>query len=212
MAGFTTTDDGWSFDLGAPADLELPANSDVLEKVLGTPERWANYCDDDLYMLEKLLRKWFAACRESSRWMKTYKNRRYTMGMVVERIFGRKWDSSIDCRYSKKLKLLLQYYSTSVKPSGVIAGKKTNHPVYVIGTKRIDKRPYSLRLRIEELAAEGILPDRYNMVIRKDDLCEVGKARNKNVQKRIDERRARARARYNERYAGRNHQASRRDG
>lgn len=205
MAGFTTTDDGWSFDLGKPADLDLPENSDMLEKILGTPERWANYSDDDLYMLEKLLRKWFAVCKESSRWMKTYKNRKYTMGMVVEHIFGRKWDNAIDGRYSKKLKLLLQYYSTSVKSCGTIAGKKTRHTVYVIGSKRIDKRPYSLRLRIEELAKEGILPDRYNMVIRKDDLCEVGKARNRNVQKRIEERRERARARYNARYADRDH-------
>lgn len=107
---------------------------------------WANYLNDDLYAMDKKLREFFS----KTRWKREQKNGyRTTASIVFAWMFGHKPEPR-DGAKCRMLHQLLKYYCTSYTGETTFGGK-TVPRVYVFSkysTKR--KRPYSLRLRLEE--------------------------------------------------------------
>ena len=198
MAGISHTD--WTFELGGPRKPVLKKGEII--PFVGEPERWRQYNDPIVYELDSLIRDWIAAMSENARWCRYARRRRYTMSMIFEQIYGRKFDTvagSHDYKVSTKMSRILRYYSSRVQNGGSIAGKHYSKTIYVISPKRLEKPPYSLRLRIEWLSARGELPDMDNMALPKDNLG-IGHARNPKTERNMKRRSEMARKRYNERY------------
>lgn len=111
---------------------------------------WSNYVNDDLYVMDKKMREFFNKTRKAREEKGGY---RTTASAVFTWIFGRKPGpaDSYACRIVHRL---LEYYCTEYTGKTTYGGKKVNR-VYRFSkyaTRR--KRPYSLRLRLEE-AREG---------------------------------------------------------
>lgn len=206
MQGFTTTPDGkWSFQLGGQTpEIELPEESMELLPYLAGSERWEQYHDDTLYMLDSKVRTWMETCAASKEWCRRAKLRKYTMSMVFEQIFGRKYDVSKDAKYVNRFANILAYYSSRVQKSGSIKGKTYTKTIYTLSPTRLKKPPYSLRLRLEWYEQTGTMPTYGNMKLPKDDL-KPGHARNPKTEANMERRREEGRRRYNERYKDRNH-------
>lgn len=106
---------------------------------------WANYMDDDLYVMDVKLREFLKKTRYA-REKKGYF--RTTCSVVFAWIYGRKPEprDSATCRV---LHELLKYYCTEFVDNTTYKGKKVSR-VYEFSTYATEnKRPYSLRLRLE---------------------------------------------------------------
>ena len=141
---------------------------------------------------------------KNSTWKQSKNRRRYTMSMVFEQIYGRKYDRYQDCRITNQFAKVLAYYSSKIQKSGSIMNKNYSKTIYTISPKRIKKPPYSLKLRVEWLAEQGLIPNGNNMQLPKDDL-KPGHARNPRTDENMRKRREEARRIYEERYADRKH-------
>lgn len=205
MSGPTLTDD-WVFDLGAPLEKPKLANDGELVSLLGESDRWAQYENELIYELDSLVRDWIKVNSRHAKWKSHYMCRRYTMKMVYEQIYGKPYDYKAEGigKVNNILPKILAYYSSRVQACGSIYGKSYNKTIYTISPKRINKPPYSLRLRLEWFAEQGIIPTYTNMCLPKHNL-QPGHARNPRTDANMQARRERARARYNERYADRDH-------
>lgn len=193
----TTMPDGdWRFDFGDPKPPEIK-NPEILP-YLGEPDRWTQYTDDMTYEMDCLVRKWIEESSKSPTWKNSYKNRRYTMSMVIEQIYGRPYDQAEDQKRVLKLSRILAYYSTRVQNGGSIKGKMYSKTIYTISPSRFRKAPYSLRLRLEWLAERGEVPTHRNMALPKDDL-KPGHARNPRTERNMEKRREQAKQRYRDR-------------
>jgi len=196
-----TTDD-WEFRLDdTPADVSISTNEELLP-FISTTKAWEQYSDPVIYETDKLIRDWISIMRKNSRWCSNVYRRKYTMSMIFEQIYGRPYDQKIDAKKTNKMQKVLAYYSTRVQTGGSIDRKKYTKTIYTISPKRVDKPPYSLRLRVEWLAEQGKIPTYQNMRMPKDDL-EPGHARNPRTDKNMQRRREQARKIYVERYKGR---------
>ena len=204
MADSTTTSKVL-FTLGEELpSFDIPAENEELLPYLADPKRWEQYQNESLYKMDKLIRKWIEINSKSSKWMSSYKYRRYTLSMVVEQAFGEKYDAKRHGRYVNQIARLLAYYSSKVQKGGSINGRSLSKTIYTISPKRGKGAPFSLKLRLEWLSERGELPTWRNMRLPKDDL-KPGHARNPKTDENMRLRRERAKARYNERYKDRNH-------
>lgn len=194
MSRLSLTDDGEfiSLDLSA-SDNEKADTSDMLPgwalPLLTTPEHWENYSDDAIYEADKRIREWIQSMR--SKWSRRGLDRRYSFNMICE-ILG--LSKVVETRKNyKSISKVFAYYSTKITKQTTIRGKKYKN-VYTISPKRLRLKPYSLRLRLEQMEEEGTWQ---NFQLPKDDL-EIGHARNPrteaNMQKRSRERRDKANA------------------
>lgn len=190
----------WVFNLDDSHDKPKLANDGELVSLLGEADKWQQYEDDLIYDLDCLVRAWITENSKHSKWVYNYRVRRYTMKMVYEQIFNKPYE--LDGRINRWLPKILAYYSTRVQKCGSICGKMYNKTIYTISPKRINRPPYSLRLRLEWFAEQGIMPTYSNMCLPKDTL-KPGHARNKKTDANMVARSERAKARYNERYADR---------
>lgn len=206
MQGFTTTSDGgWTFQFGGKApEPELPEGSEEKLPYLASAERWEQYNNEVIYSIDSLVRQWIEVMGKSKAWRNSAKMRRYTMAMVFEQIYGRKYDPYTDAKIVRPFTSILAYYSTRVQKSGYINGKTYTKTIYTISPKRLEKPPYSLKLRLEWLSERGELPTWRGMALPKDDL-KPGHARNPKTEANMERRREAGRARYNERYKDRDH-------
>jgi len=207
MADFTTTDDGWVFNLEDP---EPPAvNTDTMElaPILGTAAQWENYSDPLLYSWEKRVRDWICQHAKNAQWARSAKNRRYTMRMVIEEITGEEYDQKKFAKDVPVLRKILEYYSTKTMNGSYINGKKYSKTVYCLSHRRVQKqRPFSLKLRLEQMAEEGLVPTPGTMKLPSEKMfCKPGQAKNPRTQATMDRRSAEGKARYNERYRDRAH-------
>lgn len=112
---------------------------------------WANYVNDDLYVLDKKIREFLAKTRFTREKNGGYKT---TASIVFAWIFGRKpqpADGSV-CRVVNKL---LEYYCTSYTGETTFQGKKVSRVYKFSRYAAKNKRPYSLRLRLEESDGKG---------------------------------------------------------
>ena len=196
---FSITGDDWEFNLGnVPVKPEPVIDPKVMPWI--TDHRaWEQYQNNDVYEVDCLIRGWVEACSKNSEWARSYKKRRYTMGMVIEQVYGRKWDASVDSKKTSIFKKVLSYYSSRIQKETYIKGKKVRKTVYTISPGRLKKPPYSLRLRLEWLAERGEIPSVWNMKLPEDDLTP-GHARNPKTDANMARRRRKAQDIYNARY------------
>jgi hypothetical protein len=121
---------------------------------------------------------------------------------MFEQLYGRKASQKNkgDITRLRRLTKVLAYYSTKIQKAGMIRGKNYTKTVYTLSLKLYKKRPpYSLRLRLQWLTDQGIMPTWHNMQLPKDDL-KPGHARNPKTDENMRIRRERAKQRYNEKY------------
>lgn len=202
-----TTDD-WSFRLDGSEDLpeeDKPAGMVEMIPYISTPDRWEQYTDKFVYEADKAIRAWIEKMMENRSWtVGPGRNRRYMLSMIYEQAFGKPW--SDDCnKYAMRLARIASYYSSKIQKGGSLNGRLRSKTIYTISPKRFRKNPpYSLKLRLEWFADQGILPDNRNMALPKDDL-KPGHARNPRTDANMEKRRQQAKERYNERYRDRNH-------
>ena len=111
---------------------------------------WSNYVDDDLYELDKKVREYIRKCRYQR---ESKGGQRTAVPLVFAWIFGRK-PTSKDSQVCVKLHMLLKYYCTRYTGKNAIKGRKFNRVYYFSRYAGMHKRPYSLRLRLEEQASE----------------------------------------------------------
>lgn len=107
---------------------------------------WLNYCNDDLYYLDKAVRSFI----KKSRWTRVTKGKMKTaVPLVFMQIFGRKTEPK-DSQVCVMLHRLLRYYCTSYTGVSKIQGIRFSKVYHFSKYACIQKRPMSLRLRLEE--------------------------------------------------------------
>lgn len=118
---------------------------------------WDNYTDDELYELDKAVRKWI----KQTDVKKIYKGKiRTTAQLVFLWIFGRQPDQYKDTRIIKKLNTLLRYYSQKEIHQTKLDHRNARN-VYEFGMNGGHKMAYSIRLRLEMHASgEKVVSDK----------------------------------------------------
>ncbi len=107
---------------------------------------WANYTNENLYVMDKKVREFFKKTRYKRQAKGGY---RTTASVVFAWIFGRQPEPP-DGYVFRILHELLKYYCTSYTGKTTYQGKPVNR-VYRFSKYAVtQKRPYSLRLRLEE--------------------------------------------------------------
>ena len=107
---------------------------------------WANYINEDLYELDKKMREFLKRIR----YIKAKKGGyRTTASIVFAWIYGRQPTPS-DGWACRTVHELLKYYCTSYTGATTFQGKKVQRVYEFSKYAGITKRPYSLKLRLEE--------------------------------------------------------------
>lgn len=112
---------------------------------------WINYCNDDLYHLDKAVRE---LIRKSRYTRETKGKMKTAVPLVFLGIFGRK-PTPKDSQVCVMLHRLLTYYCTSYTGTSKIAGVRFNRVYHFSKYAMRSKRPMSLRLRLEESTDGG---------------------------------------------------------
>lgn len=189
---------GWSMYDEAP----IETGSDVIDKAalpyIVKTEAWDQFNNPVVYQTDKLIREFITIMGKDSYWRRHISSRKYTYGMLFKILFGRDYDRKKDSKNTYVITKLFAYYSTRIQNgycnNGVI---KKNKKAYTLMADVSDKPPYSLKLRLEWLAAKGEIPCWQNMQMPKDNL-KPGHARNPKTEANMERRREEARKRYNE--------------
>lgn len=111
-------------------------------------EMWSNYINDDLYYLDKKIREYFKVTR-MKREKKGNKMFRTTSSAMFAWIYGRKATPK-DSYVCRMIHMLLRYYCTEYTGKNSFQGVKVPHVYKFSKYATKNKRPYSLRLRLEE--------------------------------------------------------------
>lgn len=157
---------------------------------LSTTKAWDNYSDELVYEVDKRMRKWLK--ENKSRWTKRKAtDRRFTMAEILKLI-----GLDVDPRGKNliRVKHVIAYYSTKIQKRLIINGvrKKT---VYTVSPRRLERQPYSLKLRIELMGdEEGTWRE---LRVPKDNL-EPGHARNPRTEANMRRREEIGRKNWNE--------------
>ena len=109
-------------------------------------DMWGNYINEDLYAMDKKVREFFEKTRYNRAKNNGYKT---TASVIFAWIYGRqpRPEDGAACRM---LHELLKYYCTSYTGATTYMGKKVSR-VYEFSKYSVThKRPYSLKLRLEE--------------------------------------------------------------
>lgn len=109
-------------------------------------EVWANYTNDDLYAMDKKIREFIKGIRYAKERKGGYKT---TASVVFTWIYGRA-ATPADGPAFRMLHLLLEYYCTGYTGKTTFQGKPVNRVYKFSKYAGRGKRPYSLRLRLEE--------------------------------------------------------------
>ena len=107
---------------------------------------WTNYINEDLYIMDKKVREFFAKTRYQREKKGGY---RTTASLVFAWIYGRQPEAS-DGAACRMLHELLKYYCTSYTGATTYMGKKVSRVYEFSKFATTRKRPYSLKLRLEE--------------------------------------------------------------
>ena len=154
-----------TLDLDAFNDMALPAGEpekSIIERLrfdsaleiphqLTDVDLWLNYCNDDLYHLDKEVRRVI----KRTRWTRLRKGTTKTaVPLVFMQIFGRKTEPG-DSRVCMMLHRLLRYYCTSHTGTSKIAGVRFTKVYHFSKYAMRSRNPMSLRLRLEEANGES---------------------------------------------------------
>lgn len=121
------------------SELEIPHQLTDLDM-------WLNYCNDDLYHMDKAIRGYI----NKSRWTRLTKGQMKTaVPLVFLNLFGRKPDAH-DSQVCSMMHRILLYYCTKHTGTSKIAGQRFKKVYYFSKYAMRSKRPMSLRLRLEE--------------------------------------------------------------
>lgn len=108
---------------------------------------WANYINEDLYEMDKKIREFLKKTRYTRKKKGCY---RTTASLVFSWIYGRQpvpEDSPV-CRMINEI---LKYYCTSYTGATTYMGKKVPRVYEFSKYSFSNKRPYSIKLRLEEI-------------------------------------------------------------
>lgn len=109
-------------------------------------ELWVNYTNNDLYDLDKEVRRFL----KSTQWKRQKRGEyRTTASCVFAWIFGRQPEPKDGATF-RMLHLLLKYYCKSYTGQTTFNGKAVGRVYKFSRYGGVHKRPYSLRLRLEE--------------------------------------------------------------
>lgn len=114
-------------------------------------DMWSNYTNDDLYAMDVALRSYLKRMRYVQERNKGF---RTAVPLVFPYIFGRKATPK-DSAACRMLHQLLRYYCTSYTGKSTIGGKQFKVVYKFNRYAAKNKRPYSLRLRLEEAIERG---------------------------------------------------------
>lgn len=128
----------------APPPVEVPVELTDLEL-------WANYMDEDLYELDKKVREFLRKTRYKRESKGGY---RTTAQAVFAWIYGRQPEPADGSR-CRTIHTLLGYYCTSVTGATTFHGKPVSRVYRFSRFSGNSKRPYSLKLRMEESDGKG---------------------------------------------------------
>lgn len=168
---------------------ELP-NKEILP-IIGNHKQWDQYTNEFIYKFDALVREFIEIMNHNGYWKSHYMARRYTYSMIIERLYGRPYNPKTDQKNLNAACRILAYYSSRIQKGGMINGKNYSKTVYTLSPHRLRKPPYSLRLRLEWLQDQGILPNSSNMRLPKDNLkpgerrSDVGRASNRKDKERV---------------------------
>ena len=109
-------------------------------------DMWTNYINEDLYNLDKKVREFLKKTRYTRNKNGGYKT---TASLVFAWIYGRQPQAE-DGAACRLLHEILRYYCTSYKDNTSYMGKKVSHVYYFSKHACEQRRPYSLKLRLEE--------------------------------------------------------------
>jgi hypothetical protein len=112
---------------------------------------WSNYMNDDLYHLDRKVREFLKRTRYRRQAKGGY---RTTASVVFAWIFGRQPDPG-DGSVCRTIHTLLKYYCTSYTGATTFNGKPVSRVYRFSKFSGNSKRPYSLRLRMEESDGTG---------------------------------------------------------
>ena len=173
---------------------------------LSDPEMWKNWEDVELAKAEEMLRDWIERMCEVPSWRSTRsKKRRYTFSMLFELVTGERYEQRKHARHIRMWTTLFRYYSSRIQNAASIDGKMYTKTIYVISPKRLERPPYSLRLRIPWLVEHGMAIDQRTMTNPQSDVLRPGHARNPRTEESMRRRHEEMKRRYNERYRDRKH-------
>ena len=192
------------------ADREEPVRKrpvmDGYAVYLGDPKLWENYENVELAEAESMLRDWIGRMGElDPAWKRSAKRRRYTFAMLFKLVTGEDYEQK---RHSKVVYMwtqLFRYYSSRLQKAANIGGKLHVKTIYVISPKRLEKPPYSLRLRLPWLQEHGVTIDQRTLYNPQKDDLKPGHARNPRTDATMEKRRQEGLERYRKRYADRSH-------
>lgn len=194
---------------GEPETPDLGPGMDIPPRAmafLSDPGMWKNWEDVELAKAEEMLRDWIERMCEIPSWRSTRsKKRRYTFSMLFELITGERYEQRKHAKYIRTWTTLFRYYSSRIQNAASIDGKMYAKTIYVISPKRLERPPYSLRLRIPWLVEHGMAIDQRTMTNPQSDVLRPGHARNPRTEESMRRRREEMRRRYNERYRDRKH-------
>lgn len=114
-------------------------------------DMWSNYVNEDLYAMDKALRAYFKRMRYVQERNKGF---RTAVPLVFPFIFGRNPEPR-DSAACRMLHTLLRYYCSSYTGKSTIGGQEFNAVYKFNRYATKNKRPYSLKLRIEEANERG---------------------------------------------------------
>lgn len=107
---------------------------------------WYNYCDEDLYQLDKLV---LGLLRRTEWKRRTKGEMKMAVPQMFAILFGR-MPTAKDGTVCRTMHQLLDYYCTRKTGSTTVKGKRVTR-VYYFSRYSVNKRkPYSIRLRLEE--------------------------------------------------------------
>jgi len=112
---------------------------------------WSNYMNDDLYYMDKKLREFLRKTRYKRQAKEGY---RTTAAVVFAWIYGRRPEPK-DGSACRLLHTLLKYYCTSYTGRTTFHGRVVERVYRFSKYATNSKRPYSLKLRLEESGGEG---------------------------------------------------------
>lgn len=107
---------------------------------------WENYINEDLYILDKKIREFFKKTRTKREKKGGF---RTTAAAMFVWIYGRKATQK-DSYVCRMIHILLKYYCTEYTGKSSFCGKRVPHVYKFSKYATRNKRPYSLRLRLEE--------------------------------------------------------------
>ncbi len=108
---------------------------------------WSNYINEDLYVMDKKVREFLKKTRYAREKKGGY---RTTVSVVFAWIYGRKPEPK-DSAVSRMLHELMKYYCTSYTGPTTYMGKKVQRVYEFSKYASENRRPYSLKLRMEEM-------------------------------------------------------------